>query len=181
MYTTLLHGKKTVLRTIRISQDLDDLLQKDAEAKRISLNSLISTMMEKHREWDRYVEKINSVTLSPAGITAILKAVDEKKLVEATKELGARATKEFIPFLFKITNIETYLEFLSLLCRYGRFAQFEIDNIGKDHKITLIHNLGERWSVFLSNFIEQGMKNALGIVPQMDSTKGSVVVRFTAP
>lgn len=174
------YGKKTVLRTIRISQDLEGLLQKDAKAKRISLNSLISTIMEKYAEWDRYVEKINSITLSPAGLTAFLKAVDEKKLIEATKELGARATMEFLPFLFESTNLETYLTLLSLLCRHARFAQLEIDSIGKDYKITLIHNHGARWSIFLTNFIEQGMKNTIDIVPRIDSTKGSVVVRFTA-
>jgi biotin-(acetyl-CoA carboxylase) ligase len=51
-------GKKTLLRIIRITQELEDLLQKDAKLKRISVNALISSIMTKYAEWDRYRERV---------------------------------------------------------------------------------------------------------------------------
>ena len=38
-------NKKTVLRTIRLSKGLDELLQKDANSKRITVGALISTIL----------------------------------------------------------------------------------------------------------------------------------------
>jgi hypothetical protein len=44
--------------------------------------------------------------------------------------------------------------------------------------MTLIHDLDEKWSLFLKNWIEQGMKTTVGIIPLFDVSKNSVIVRF---
>ena len=41
-------NKKTVLRTIRLSKGLDELLQKDAHSKRITVGALVSTILTKY-------------------------------------------------------------------------------------------------------------------------------------
>jgi hypothetical protein len=43
-------NKKTVLRTIRLSKGLDDLLQKDADSKRISVGAFVSTILTKYSQ-----------------------------------------------------------------------------------------------------------------------------------
>jgi hypothetical protein len=47
-------NKKTVLGTIRLSKGLDELLQKDADSKRITVGALIFTILTKYSQWDRY-------------------------------------------------------------------------------------------------------------------------------
>src|SRR5215831_8289612 len=86
--------------------------------------------------------------------------------------------KQFILFWFKKTNLQTYLEYMSLVCRYAEFAQYEVDTDGSNYTMTLIHELGEKWSLFLKNWIEQGMKNTIGIIPLFDVSKNSVIARF---
>jgi predicted HicB family RNase H-like nuclease len=39
--------KKTVLRTIRIAEDLDILLQEEAKRRRTSVNAMVGGMLEK--------------------------------------------------------------------------------------------------------------------------------------
>ena len=41
-------NKKIALRTIRLSKKLDELLQKDANSKRITVGTLISTILTKN-------------------------------------------------------------------------------------------------------------------------------------
>jgi hypothetical protein len=50
--------QKTVTRTVRLSEYLDKLLEKDSEDKRMSTNSLISSIVTRYAEWERYTEKI---------------------------------------------------------------------------------------------------------------------------
>lgn len=171
-------GKKTLLRTIRITKELEDLLQRDAKLKRISVNALISSIMTKYAEWDRFRERYATISLSPRGLCAFLESVDDKKIEIISRELGATLTREFILFVFKKIKLETYLSYLSLLCRYGGFAHLEIENEGSDYTITLLHTMGNKWSNYLMNVIDEIMKNDLSIVPRFDITKNAVVVRF---
>lgn len=41
---------RTLLKTIRITKELDDILHKDAKDKRVSVNALISIVMKKYAE-----------------------------------------------------------------------------------------------------------------------------------
>jgi hypothetical protein len=67
---------------------------------------------------------------------------------------------------------------MSLVCRYAEFAQYEVDIDGINYTMTLLHDLDEKWSLFLKNWIEQGMKTTVGIIPLFDVSKNSVIVRF---
>ena len=109
--------KKTVLKTMRISDYINTLLEKDADSKGISVNALISMIMTKYAEWDRYIERFGGITIKPQAFKEILEVVDEAKLIEIAKRSGSRFPKEFVLFWFKKANLETYLESLKLALR----------------------------------------------------------------
>jgi hypothetical protein len=114
--------RSTRLRTIRLARDLDNLLQKDAKSKRISTNSLLTSIIVKYAEWDRYAEKYGLVSLTRAGSRSILEAIDDNKLSQIGKGLGKTSFKEFLMFWFKKTDVEKVIEGLSLWCKYGGIA-----------------------------------------------------------
>ena len=58
-------NEKSTTRTIRNPQKLDKLLEKDADNKRVSTNSLVSSIITKYAEWDRYSELLQFVSLPP--------------------------------------------------------------------------------------------------------------------
>jgi hypothetical protein len=74
-------------------------------------------------------------------------------------------------------NLETYISYLSLLCRYGGFAHLEIEIEGRDCTITLLPTIGNKWSNYLMNVIDEIMK-MISIVSRFEVTKKPVVVRF---
>jgi predicted nucleic-acid-binding Zn-ribbon protein len=80
--------------------------------------------------------------------------------------------------MFQIIHLDTYLQYLCLVCRYAEFDQYEADSEGIDHSLTLVHHLGQKWSLFLKDLIAQGMKTMTGISPHIDITKNLLVVRF---
>jgi hypothetical protein len=47
--------------------------------------------------------------------------------VGVAKDIGHHIPKEFIVFWFKKINLDTYLQYLSLVCQYAKFAECEID------------------------------------------------------
>ena len=69
---------KTVLRTIRIDKELDDALYKDAQENDINENALISSILVKYIEWDRYAKKIGRVTLPKEALKSIIESTDNR-------------------------------------------------------------------------------------------------------
>lgn len=169
---------KTVLRTIRIEKELDDVLQQDAKKNRLSFNSHISKIMTKYSEWDRFNERWGVISLRREAFRSILEAIESDKLVTVAKDIGSHVPKEFICFWFKKINLETYLQYLMLVCQYAKFAECEIDNDEKDYTIILSHDIGQKWSEFLAVWLAEGLKNTVGILPEIETTRNSIVVRF---
>ena len=115
-------NKKTVLRTIRLSKGLDELLQKDANSKRITVGALISTILTKYSQQDRYTEKFEMITLRQETIKAILEATEDEALIRKAREIGAKIPKEFLMFWFKkqilnrTFNMLNYYVIMEVLC-----------------------------------------------------------------
>jgi len=92
---------KTLIRSIRLTKELDDILQKDARAKGISINSLIGIIMTKYIEMDRYNERYDTITLKQESFSSIIQGVEDDKLIQIAKEIGALIPKQFLLFWFK--------------------------------------------------------------------------------
>jgi len=167
-----------VLRTIRISSDLDKLIQKDAKDRRLSVNALISTIMARYVEWDRFNERFGIISLKREAFGQIINKLGVEDIIALAKDIGEEVPKQFILFWFKKLTLQTYLAYISLVCKYAYFAEYELETDGSEYIISLIHDLGLRWSEFLGKWMEVGMKTTIGIVPRYDVTKGSVVIRF---
>ena len=112
----------------RIPMKSNQILQNDAKTKRVSINSLISNLLSKYVEWDRYSERFGRVMLRPQTLKLIINAIDEIKIGESGSEIGNKIPMEFLLFWFKEVNLNSFLEYLSLLCRYGGFAHYELED-----------------------------------------------------
>ena len=107
-------NRKTVLRTIRLSKGLDELLKKDADSKRITVGALISTILTKYSQWDRYTERFDMITFRQETLKAILEATDDNVLIKKAREIGMKVPKEFLMFWFKKADLKTYLQYLRI-------------------------------------------------------------------
>jgi hypothetical protein len=172
---------KTVTRTLRISKDLDKLLEKDSKDKRVSTNSLISSILTKYAEWDRYTEKIGFISLPINGFRLIINSMDDQEIRRLAEEVGSRQPQELLMFWFKKMTLDAYMEGLSLYCRYGGIAKYDLETNGREYTVALHHELGRKWSLFVGYLMTQGMKNSLNIISKFDVTEYSVVLRFSVP
>ena len=173
--------KKTVLRTIRITQEVDDVLRESAQDKNLSVNALIAAIMTKYVEWDRYVEKLNFISIASETFKTVLAEIDGEKLEKIAKEYGSKMAKTASMFFFKKADSETFLEVISLFSKYSRLRTNEIETSGRNYTITLHHNLGEKWSTFVRHFMAQAFNNVLGFLPQTDVSENVIIISFSVP
>ena len=171
--------KKTVIRSIRLSQELDGILENDAKAKRMNVAALISSVFTKYAEWDRYVEKLDHISMSRKFVKSLLAIADAEKLMSLAEEQGKRAPREAVPFWFKKLDVESFVAWVSLASRYGGFSSYEVESEGANYVIVVNHDLGEAWSKFLERWVITAMGGALGISPTIETSEKAVMIRFT--
>ena len=138
--------KPTLLKTIRISESIDNLLKKDAASKKTSTNALIQAILTRYLEWDCFAEKYGFISVTQDTFKTILYKIEDEKLVEASNELGTRVPKDILLFWFGKTGVSGFLKYLTLLSDYATFADFEIAREGPTIIVTAHHNLGAKWS-----------------------------------
>ncbi len=162
-------------------EDVAETLEKEAKEKGISVNTLVSLIMQKYAEWDRFIEKYPFVTVTRDGFKTLLDAVDEEKLVKIGQDLGSRLPKDFQSFWFKKLTAETFLAHQRLYAKYARTAAVEYEVQGRGYVETVHHELGMNWSSVQKIYVSTALRTLFGIVPQIDITPNSIVIRFTTP
>jgi len=175
--------KRTILRTIRIDKDLDEVLDRDSKEHGVSENALISSILVRYVEWDRYSEKFGRVSLPNEALKAIIEATEPGKLKAAAEEFAASVPKDYIVFRYKKLDIEACLLHLSFLSRYAGMFNYEVQiEQERTYTITIHHKFGEKWSYWLQESISSGIfKNILGITPKIHLSKSSVAFTFLLP
>jgi hypothetical protein len=172
--------KKTVLRTIRISEDLDQLLQKATVEKQVSLNTLISTVLTQYVEWGRFADKFGIMSIQREILQSMIEALDDEKLDYIARTLGSKLPKEGMMFWFKEVNGSAFLSGISNIFRYGRIAELEeeFDESG-NHILVAKHELGSKGSRFLATFIGEAAKSAMGGAPaEIEVTGSSLMIKL---
>jgi hypothetical protein len=172
--------KKTILRTVRIDKDLDDALYEDAKEHGISENALISSILVRYIDWDRYSEKFGRVSLPNEALKIIMGAIDDDKLKEAAQEFAESVPRDYIMFRYKKLDLEACLLHLSFLSKYAGLFKYELQiEHERSYTVRIHHKFGEKWSYWLKESISIGLfKNILGITPKVDLSRSSVVFTF---
>ncbi len=173
--------KKTVLRSVRIPQELEEVLSKDAEVKGLSVNALVSTILTKYAQWDRYAEKFGLVTITRTGLRALVDSLDEETMVRLAEEMGSLNPREMTMFWFKKLSLDTFFSYLNLICRYGRIGEYEVEMEGRNCTILLHHGLGPNMSQWLGHFYTQAIREIVGVVPKAEVGRSSLVLKFEKP
>ena len=172
--------RKTVLRTIRIDKELDDALYKDAQENDINENALISSILVKYIEWDRYAKKIGRVTLPKEALKSIIESTEIDKLKYAVKEYAATVPKDIVMFRYKKFDIESCLLHLSFLGKYSGLFKYELQiEHERQYTITIHHDFGEKFSYWLEQTIVVGLFNNIPeIASKVSSGKSSLIFSF---
>jgi hypothetical protein len=174
--------KRSVIRTVRITKELYEILAEDAKFKRTSLNSLISSILTKYAEWDRYAEKLGHVSIPTTLLRALLDLItDEDALAKLADRLGSELASETSLFWFKKVNLETLLRFQSLVCKYAKVGEIEIEDEGLGVTFCVYHALGKKGSIWFEHYFDKLIRTHLKVIPQIKTTGNSVIVSFPNP
>jgi hypothetical protein len=169
---------RSVLRTIRLPENIDQVLVSEAESRDLSPNALSSSIMTKFAEWDRFASRFHFISLTSDLVKGLLDQVDEKKLEYLAEARGSQGPKEAMLFWFKEVSIDNLIRFLSDRCRHAGYGEFEYQEAQGYCTLTIHHELGPKWSLFLKKYLETALDKTFNLRAESQTTDSSVSTKF---
>jgi hypothetical protein len=174
--------KKTILRTIRVSDELDSIIERDSEDQNISANALITKIMTHYVEWQRVVEKTSYILIASSLFRAIINEVSDEKIEEIAKTVVTTVIKDLSMLEFGKNDFDSILKTMFLIGKYetGLRTSASTPVEGKDGKytLTLYHDWGPKGSVLFKSYFDNIIKNETGKPPIANTTDDVVTISF---
>lgn len=141
--------KKTSIISVRVSEDVKEKLEVESEMNSTTLNTLISQILSKHVEWDRFAEDIGFVFLTKPFLRTLLDHVSEKTVTTIAVSTCRGAMRDAVVFIKGHLDIESFLHAMDLW--FGA-SHLPFRHIVKDgmHRYVIQHELGRKWSIYLA-------------------------------
>lgn len=171
--------KKTSTVSFRIDSEYDRLLRREAEQKKISLNTLVNQIFGEYVELHRYIKLFGTIILSKDAFKLILDGLDNDKITNLAIDIATKAPREFILFKWKEIDSSNVIDFIKMFfdhCGYGQYDHQMTES--KINKFSIRHELGKKGSIFLKSYIEAVVRDTLGAECRSVITENSVTLTF---
>jgi hypothetical protein len=170
--------KKTALKTIRMAQDLLNVLERDAEDKGIAFNSLFSSIATKYVEWDRYAERFGFVTCTNAFFNMLLESVDPEKLAKIVAQRENQILYDMMLFWFKDVSKESFVNTLHLVGKYTGLFDAETREESANYLIAVRPKFAGVLAKVLGNYFDNVIRKHLNTIPEVRTTETSILIRI---
>ena len=140
-------NKKSNNLSSRIESDTYNQLVKKANAKGISLNSLVNSILKHYVVWDQFSAEIGFVPITKRTLKKIFRALNEEEIKNIAKDVGGTVPQELIYLSYDTFDFNNLMKMIEISdSRFGMVRYSEKDSI---HSINIVHGICENFSKFL--------------------------------
>jgi hypothetical protein len=176
--TTRASHPKSVVRSLRLDEDVDKSLQRYALQEGISLNSLVNKALRRYVLWDVAASRFGGVTLAGASLTKIMSYLSDDEVREYARWVAENSVRDFVTFFFGEFTLQTLLKGLRLLADFGGHFQYEESTSGQFRTVVLKHGRGAKWSIHYQEWVRLAIEQVLGLKIETVATENQVTFWF---
>ena len=166
---------KTVAKSFRINKDALEAFEQEARKQAISLNTLVNQCLLGYSELGRYMKQMHSLTITRQSFTELLNLLPEDKLIETGRKAGKNTPMAIVTSKHGKMNFNGLIEYLHYLSSYANLFEYSETEENGQWTITLTHELGRKWSLFLAGYFEQAF-TLIGVKTQRTVSDASVTL-----
>lgn len=179
--TTRAPPSKSVVRSLRLDEDIDKSLHKYALQEGISVNSLVNRALRRYVVWDVNASRFGFVSLAGASLTKIMTYLSDDEVRELAQWVGENSVRDFVTFFFGDVTLHTLLKGLKLLGEYGGHFEYVESTSGQIRSVVLKHSRGIKWSIQCEEQVRYVVEKFLGLKVASERTENQVTFRFPLP
>lgn len=165
--------------TLRLPNQVLEVLKKEAEKKDLTLNALVTKILFKNTSFELHVKAVPNMTIPHEIFIEFINKSSNSAIEEIAKN-GPSVVKK----LFRILGLEynldnviySYFEMIGKYCEWYSFSH-QI----KHNRCRLVFNtmLGPKWTVFLSIYARSILESLKIHVDEVSVTDGVIVFEFS--
>jgi hypothetical protein len=170
---------KSVTRTLRLPNDLDEALEKKAREERISVNSLATSGIREAIEWSSVIPKLGFGTFPKYLTSKLLEELTDSECEEIGKQVARDLMVPFVEYRFGTSSFENWIETIREFANYT--GQFKIltKTRGSEFVLVVEHSSGIKWSHYYKGAGDYIFGKILGKLVRDEITDSHCIARIT--
>jgi predicted DNA-binding ribbon-helix-helix protein len=177
--------KKTESITFRLESAILLSLRQEAKRKDVSVNTLVSQIARQHTNWHSSATQAGFMYVRRPLIAKLIDGQNEEQIKSLARHVALSSNKDFILMLRSKYDIYSALDIIETWIRISGYSYSHntrrLNYSDMLHYFILQHNMGMKWSLYLSElyknlFEEFGIRNS-----QFDMTDSTLTFQIVVP
>jgi hypothetical protein len=170
--------RKTVLKTVRISESLARHLEKEAADEGVTVNADINAILSEHFEFNKKAREFGIASAPKSILMSLIEAVDDKEVARIGREVVPAVWKELAEFWSNDSSQEGILESLAMRSKFNPTNRTRVTRDEDTFTVVLHHDFGPKWSLLNKNALQEFVRSSFHVEPQMSVGESIVTARF---
>lgn len=141
--------------TFRLNRKTVDVFRNESEKSGISMNALVNQVLCHYIDWDSFEPKVGMIPFPKAVLGKVFAELNSEQIAELASSIGKETAIDMA--IFMKGRIDA-LDFISWIETRMKNSGFEVihryDKLKEAHTVTIKHDLGRNWSVYLKTMLE---------------------------
>lgn len=151
-------------RTIRIRKESDLILEREAERNGVSVNALISNLIDHYVNSLRFFQSGGMISMSNDTIIEILNHISDEELSDTLYTSGSASVRDSLMQRGMKVSYDSVLWYISqILGQYNGWFRCDYNRDERLDSLHLSHSYGYKWSVFIMNYVDGILREVLGV------------------
>ncbi|MGA2199538.1 MAG: hypothetical protein ABSG45_06340 [Nitrososphaerales archaeon] len=151
--------RKTENRSFRISSEVLEGLEDEAERKKVSVNTLVNQLLADYINVRRHRLRLGSLSMSVTAFKLIIAATSDQDIIGAGATAGRSVPRAYASSKWGEESAKNVMSFIKENASVtGLYDYSESPNT--PGAITLTHPFGRKWSLYLASFCEAAFEDA---------------------
>jgi hypothetical protein len=166
-------------RTIRLETEYDDILRSDAERKGVSVNSLITGLIETYVINGRFYSSSEMMTTPVTITSSLIEGLSEEQVLEAGRKAGRIDARNSLLARGMSLDYDSLKWFiLEVLSKHNGWFRCNLHEMDDMYMFHIRHGLHNNWSYFVHAYLEAMVKNIMDIEVEAEILDGTVTLRI---
>jgi len=166
--------EETTTVTFRIKKKIIDSLSAESKKKNISLNALITQILNGYMEWEQYVTGM--VSLPRPVVAELFQKMNENEVVYLAENIGKKAMLDVALYMDDIGDLDSFLKWFEIRMRN---SSIQVHRTVQNNVINYVlkHDMGRSWSLYYKTILEAVMRELFH--NPMEVTISDSIVKFS--
>lgn len=162
--------------TFRIPIELLESLRIEAQEDNVSLNTLVNQVIIGHEKWHKYSKKAGFITIPKDFQKLLMAKLTNDEIIQITQQ-KAKYCKDVVSMLRSNYSVDSFLDVIEMWFKISNFSYRKDMNENK-LRLTVQHNMGEKWSMFLSSLIQINLERLIDEKLIIEMTDETVIIEI---